>query len=239
MLWSTNLMHNRPQRTEVIDRYLAGAPLLSGTRLRINLADLTNGGYAIVEWPDAAIALADGVDASVAVPAAIRPHEIDGVQYADGLTVDGFPLERLLLSTGVDRAFVVGVSPSGRRPGDPSGPIGSLLAAAEWNQYTEATRGLADSERIDARARRWERAHEVARDAAARLPDPDERTRAVAAVDDVFERHAGDRRRPVEVVPILPGAHTPMFFTSYRPERSRRLLEQGRHDARAVLASLA
>lgn len=236
--WAANLMHNRPQRTKVIDRYLSDASLPSGVRLRINLANLTHGGYDVVEWPGTALALADGVDASVAVPAAIRPHEIDGVQYADGLTVDGFPLEHLLLETGIDRAFVVGVSPRGRRPGDPSGPLASLIAAAEWNQYTEVTRGVAESERVNERARRWERAQERARAVAARVHDRDDRIRVAAAIDECFERNRHGRRLPVEVVAILPDEHTPMFFTSYRPERSRRLLEQGRRDARRIIASL-
>lgn len=103
------------------------------------------------------------------MPAAIRPHDIGGVQYADGLTVDGFPLEHLLLETGIDRGFVVGVSPRGRRPGDPSGPLASLLAAADGNQYTEVTRGLTASERVNERARRWEQAEALAHAAATRM----------------------------------------------------------------------
>jgi hypothetical protein len=44
-------------------------------------------------------------------------------------------------------------------------------------------------------------------------------------------------RRPVDIVPILP-EEVPMFFTSYRPEWSRRLIELGRRDAAAVLEGL-
>jgi hypothetical protein len=45
-------------------------------------------------------------------------------------------------------------------------------------------------------------------------------------------------RRPVDIVPILP-EEVPMFFTSYRPDRSRRLIELGRRDASAVLEGMA
>ena len=60
-----------------------------------------------------------------------------------------------------------------------------------------------------------------------------------AAVDAAFELHNHGRRGPVEIVPILPDHHTTMFFGSFRPERSRQLIEDGRRDARAVLARLA
>jgi hypothetical protein len=60
----------------------------------------------------------------------------------------------------------------------------------------------------------------------------------LAAVDATFERHNRGRRGPVQIVPILPDHHTKMFFGSFRPQRSRQLIEQGRRDARAALARL-
>jgi predicted acylesterase/phospholipase RssA len=239
VFWSPNLMHNHPQRREVIDRYLSEANLTPGVRFRINLANLTTGVDDVFEWPGSAVDLADGVDASVAVPAAIRPHDLEGMQYADGLTVDGFPLERLLLTTGVERAFVVGVAPRSPRPDLPRGPLATLLAAAEWNQHTEVTRGLARSVEINSRAHRWEAARRRALEAVdAATGDPEARSRARGQVEDAFERHRHGRRPPVEIVPILPQSHTKMFFTTYRPERSRLLLAQGRRDALAVLERL-
>ena len=65
------------------------------------------------------------------------------------------------------------------------------------------------------------------------------RDRLLAAVDAAFERHSRGRRGPVEIIPILPDHHTKMFFGSFRPERSRQLIEEGRRDARATLARLA
>lgn len=240
VLWSPNLMHNRPQRAEVIDRYLATAAIPAGTRFRINLANLTTGQSEILEWPGAPITLVDGVDASVAVPAAIKPHDIDGMQYADGLTIDGFALEPLLLETGVDRAFVVGVTPQAVRPITPTGPISTLLAASEWNQYTETSRGLRAAHVVNEHAYRWAEAQRMTRNAVeTTVADQDERDRMLRAVDAAFERHRNGRRPPVEIIPILPDRHTSMFFTSYKPERTRALLEAGRKAARAVLADLA
>jgi predicted acylesterase/phospholipase RssA len=240
LLWAPNLMHNHPQRHNVIDRYLAGVSLPAGRRFRINLANLTFARSEIFEWPGAAQSLPDGVDASVAVPGAIRPKKIAGSQYADGLTIDGCPLEPILLTTGVDRAFVVGVTPQARRPDAPNTAFATFLAAAEWNQYTETTRGLAESRAINELAERWEAAHDRVRDAIVRSEtDAERRDQLLAEVDAVFERHRSGRRHPVEIVAILPDHHTKMFFTSYRPERSRRLIEEGRQDARAALAMLA
>ena len=110
-------------------------------RFRTNLANLTTGRSDVFEWPGSHVPLAEGVDAAVAVPALVRPKVIDGSQYADGLTIDGCPLEDVLLCTGVDRAFVVGVAPQAARPEAPKGPLAVALAAAEWNQYSETTRG--------------------------------------------------------------------------------------------------
>src|SRR5215208_6378954 len=90
LLWAQNLMHNRPQKERVIDQYISSDALLPGVRFRFNLANLTDGGQQIFEWPGAPIPLPEGLQASVAVPAAIRPQKALGMQWADGLTVDGF-----------------------------------------------------------------------------------------------------------------------------------------------------
>jgi hypothetical protein len=72
-------------------------------------------------------------------------------------TIDGFPLEAAILSTGVERASVLGVAP---------------------------------------------------------------------------------RRREVKLIAILPDEEIEMFFVSYELERSKRLLDLGRRDARRVLDDL-
>jgi predicted acylesterase/phospholipase RssA len=239
VLWSPSLMSNRPQRHGIIDRFIAGTPLQPGVRFRTNLANLTTGRSDVFEWPGSAIPLAEGVDAAVAVPTLVRPKEVDGMQYADGLTIDGCPLEQVLLGTGIDRAFVVGVAPRARRTEVPKGPLAVALAAAEWNQYSETTRGLADAATVNARAERWRDAHRQARDAVmAATDDDDRRQELLDAVDGAFERLGHGRRGPIEIIEILPDHHTKMFFGSFKPERSRQLIEDGRRDARAVLARL-
>jgi predicted acylesterase/phospholipase RssA len=239
VLWAPSIMHNRPQRRGIIDRFIAGTPLGDGVRFRTNLANLTTGRSDVYEWPGSDVPLAEGVDAAVAVPALVRPKEIDGMQYVDGLAIDGCPLEEVLLNTGVERAFVVGVAPQVRRPAAPKQPLAVALAAAEWNQFTETTRALAESARINARADRWRAAHARAREAVSgSVHDVARRDALLAAVDAAFARHNRGRRGPVEIVAILPDHHTKMFFGSFRPERSRQLIEDGRRDARATLARL-
>jgi hypothetical protein len=113
------------------------------------------------------------------------------------------------------------------------------LAAAEWNQFTETTRGLAAAAATNARAERWQAAHDRARDAVlGSVAEGDRRDALLASVDAAFERHNRGRRGVVEIVPILPDHHTRMFFGAFRPERSEQLIEDGRRDARATLARL-
>jgi predicted acylesterase/phospholipase RssA len=239
VFWAPSLMHNEPQRRGIIDRFIAGARIREGVRLRTNLANLTTGRSDVYEWPGSHVPLAEGVDAAVAVPTLVRPKLIDGAQYADGLTIDGCPLEEVLLATGVERAFVVGVAPRARRPEMPSGPVAVALAAAEWNQYTETTGALAEAAIVNQRAARWRDAREEARGAVlAATQSGDRRDELLAAVDRAFERHNRGRRAPVEIIEILPDHHTKMFFGSFRPERSRQLIADGRRDARVALAGL-
>ena len=241
LLRSRNLMHNRPQKERVIDAHLADVPLLPGVRLRFNLANLTTGGQEVLEWPPGPMPLPEGVNASVAVPGAIRPVEALGAQLADGLTVDGFPLERVLLEAGVDRAFVVGVAP--REPGARTvrNPYATLLRAVEWNQYSETLLGLERAERLNGLIRSWLEDRAAVEAVVTALPvEASERAELLAEVDRAYaEAGFPWGRRPVEIIPILPATEVPMFFTSYRPNRSRRLIELGRRDAAAVLEGLA
>ena len=241
LLGARNLMHNRPQKEAVIDRYLADARLLPGVRLRFNLANLTTGTQDVVEWPPGPMPLADGVNASVAVPGAIRPVEAGGAQLADGLTVDGFPLERLLLETGVDRTFVVGVAPRSAIDPPVRNPYQALLRTLEWNQYSETLLGLARAEQVNELVRCWDEDRAAVEGAVVALPvDEAQRAELLAEVARVYADSGFPwTRRPVEILTILPAQEIPMFFTAYRPARSRELLEQGRRDARATLDGLA
>lgn len=239
VLWATNLMHNRPQKEKVIDPHLDESRLLPGVRFRFNLANLTAGRQDILEWPGAPIPLAEGVNASVAVPAAIRPAEMLDSQYADGLTIDGFAAEALILGTGIERLFVVGVAP--RRP-DTSRlrtAYGVMLRAMEANQYSETTLGLRRSEQANTVIRTWEEDRARIEEAFSSVPDANKREALLEKAARIY-KGAGFpySRPPVELITILPERSTPMFFTNYRPRRSRALLEEGRRDARLVLAEL-
>ena len=239
VLWAPNLMHNRPQRAKVIDRYLANVAIPGG-RVSASTSPISPpAGPRSLNGPAPRYHFPMESTRRSWCPPRIKPHDRDGMQYADGLTIDGFALEALLLETGVDRAFVVGVTPQAARPKAPRGPISTLLAAAEWNQYTETTRGLDASHVINERADRWAEAHRLTRDAVERsVSEHEEREQLLRAVDAAFDRHRDGRRPPVEVITILPDRHTKMFFTSYKPERTCELLEAGRRAARAVLANL-
>lgn len=240
IFWAPNLMHNRPQQEQVIDRFISGERLQPGIRFRINLANLTDGVQEVFEWPGAPLSLPDAVQASVSVPAAIRPFESLSKQWADGLTVDGFPLERLLLETGVDRAFVVGVAPRVADERRCRTVYHVLLRAAEWNQYSENLVGLQRAEAVNALIRSWSddrtAVEQVVRDS---VVDPDLRAELLADVAEAYREVTFPyARREVEIISVLPKHEIRMFFTAYRPARSRALLDQGRRDALRVIAEL-
>jgi predicted acylesterase/phospholipase RssA len=239
VLWAPNLMHNRPQKRNVIDAYLDESRLLAGVRLRFNLADLTGGRQQVFEFPGAPVGLREAVNASVAVPAAIKPAELLGRQWADGLTIDGFAIEELALVTGLDRLFVIGVAPRVPDASTPRTLYGVLLRALEANQFTETTLGLRRARDADAAIEAWARSVRRVDEALAGVEDDELRARLVEEAARVHDAAPFPlRRQPVEIVTILPEQPIRMFFTSYRPRRSRRLLEQGRRDAAAVLARL-
>ena len=237
--WAPNLMHNRPQKDHVIDPYIDESKLLPGVRFRFNLADLTGGGASVFEWPGAPIGLAEGVNASVAVPGAIRPAEALGRQWADGLTVDGCPLEELALATGIDRLFVLGVAPRTPDRRRARTVYGVLLRALEINQFSETQLALERAAKVNEEIRGWHGALDAVRQALGAVPDAALRDELLAEAERIH-REAGfpHAREFVEIVPILPERPTRMFFTSYVPARSRALVEAGRRDALRTLAAL-
>lgn len=239
VLWAPNLAHNRPQRERAIDPYAHESKLLPGVRFRFNLADLTEGEQAFFEWPGGPFPLAEGVNASVAVPVAIRPVDILGRQWADGLTIDGCPIEELALATGIERLFVLGTAPRTPDRRRVRTVFGALLRALDINQYSETQLALERAEATNKEIRGWRAGFDEIGEALATVPD--EKLRA-QLLDEAARIHAGAGfpydREPVEIVPIVPERPTNMFFASFSPARSRALMEAGRRDALLVLAAL-
>jgi predicted acylesterase/phospholipase RssA len=237
--WAPNLMHNRPQKERAINPYVDESKLLPGVRFRFNLADLTDGEPAIFEWPGAPLGLAEGVNASVAVPGAIRPAEALGKQWADGLTIDGFPIEALALATGIERLFVLGVAPRTPERRRARTIYDVVLRALEINQFSETQLGLERAQAVNAEIRRWHDDRDAVREALGAVPDPQLRDELLSEAERIHRTVAFPyEREPVEIVAIVPERPTRMFFTSYSPARSRALLEAGRRDAMRALAAL-
>jgi predicted acylesterase/phospholipase RssA len=239
VLWAPNLMHNRPQKS-YIDQYIDEKKLVPGLRFRCNLAGLTSGNQEILEWPGTSIPLPAGVNASVAVPAAIKPFEAFNQQWVDGLTIDGFPLEEMVLETGVERVFVVGVAPRTYEGKPCTNAYQIALRAAEWNQYNETLAGLQQVEETNALIQSWVADREAVEQAvSALITDSDIRAELLAEIERAYLEAAFPYTRPVvEIIPILPEQEIAMFFTDYQPERSRTLIELGRQDALQVLHTL-
>ena len=228
--WAPSLMDNRPEKA-VVTRHIDDTRLMPGVRFRINLANLDTGEEEPFEWPGAAIPLADGVCASVAVPAVAPPVGIAGSQWADGFAIDGFAIESLVLSTGVSRAYAIGIAPRALWSGKARGRYQLLNRAIEWNQYTETWLALAAVSSVNERVQAWEA---VRREAAALVGDA---AGGAQRLDRLFA-DAGFplTRPPVEIIAILPSQETHMSFSRFSPGHARALIEQGRQDARAVLA---
>jgi predicted acylesterase/phospholipase RssA len=237
--WAPNLLHNRPQK-RYIDQYIKDDKLPAGQRFRFNLANLTSGDQEIFEWPGTPIPLAEGVNASVAVPGAIKPYEAFNSQWADGLTIDGFPLEQMLLETGVERVFVAGVAPRTASDKICKNVYRILLRAVEWNQYSETTCGLEQAEQVNRSIQAWDADRAAVEKAITTLvSDISLRSALLSQVESVYAEAAFPYRRSVvEIVPILPEQEIEMFFTDYQPERARALIEQGYKDALKVLKDL-
>jgi predicted acylesterase/phospholipase RssA len=241
VLFSPNLMRYRAYRTLIVPGRVAEERLPHGIRFRANLANLTTGDQELFEWPGGRIRMADGVKASVSVPAVIRPFKGLDAQWADGLTVDGCPLEDLLLATGVDRVFVVGVTPRNSDPDRRRGVVRMLLRAVEANQQSETTLGLNRAAEVNQLIAEWASDRREVEALVDRLvADPAERARVLAEIDRVYaEVGFPYSRGVVEVIPILPERNLGFWYTDYRPRRSQALLRQGRQDAVRVLETLS
>lgn len=241
IFWAPSLASNEPEHETAIEPFVAEEKLDSETRFRFNLANLTTGEDQIFEYPNGSdMPLHRAVEASVAVPVMFEPVTYRDEQFADGLTIDGCPLERLLLSTGVDRAFVIGVAPRQASDAPCENVYDAGMRVADWNQYSETLRSIDAGEAVNDLIRNWQGERtdlkEIIREI---IPEGEKRKELIGAVDRIFtESGFPYDRDPVEIVPILPEKAIDLWIGTFDPERSQELIAQGRRDARQVISEL-
>lgn len=228
------------QRKGALAGHISEDRLLPGVRYRLNLGCMTTGEQEFFEWPGGPFPLVDGVNGSVAVAGGISLFEALGMQWCDAGAVDSFALEQLVLNTGVERVFVVGQAPRTPDPRLCRNVFSIQLRAIEWWQYRETLDGMEQVEAVNSRIRVWQAGREAAEQAIRDATDDDDlRADLLAEVDRIYaEANFPYTRKVVEVIPILPERRTDMRFTDYSPARSRRLINEGREDARKALRNV-
>jgi len=237
--WSPQLMQERPLM-HTISTYINEQSLQPGVRLRFNLANLSTADQEFFEWPGAPFPLSDGVKAAVSVPGVIEPYAIQDTQWGDGLTVDGFPLEQLVLETGVERVFVLGVAPQTLDSQPYTNIYQMLTRSMKLNQFSETYMGLEQAQRRNELIKQWNADRLSVEQAIETLvEDVDVRAELQAKIECTYRKAAFPyTRKVVEIVPILPKHEISMFFSDYQPKRSQELIGQGRQDALQALARL-
>jgi predicted acylesterase/phospholipase RssA len=238
IFWAPSLASNEPEHETAIEPFIEEEKLDRAIRFRFNLANLTTGQDQVFEFPDhSRMPLPQAVGASVAVPVMFEPVTFEDEQYADGLTIDGCPLEKLLLSTGVDRAFVIGVAP--RKPGETAceNVYEAGMRVADWNQYSETLRAIDAGKAVNDLIRSWQGERSDLKETIREVvPEGDRRDALLETVDRIYaESEFPHDREPVEIIPILPAESIDIWIGDFDPERSRELIARGREDARAIL----
>ncbi len=240
VLWSPALMQE-DRYMSYVDKYINEERLLPGVRFRFNLANLNTGSQEFFEWPGGApFSLSDGVKAAVSVPAVIKPREIQGTQWVDGFTVDGFPLEQLALETDIERVFVLGVAPQTLEDRLYPNMYQMIMRAMKLNQFSETYVGIEQAQQINTFIEQWETDRKaIEQIIEALVEDASTQAELLTEVEQAYmEANFPYKRAVIEIVPILPEHEIDMFFSDYQPERSKKLLEQGRKDALRILANL-
>lgn len=228
------------QRKGALARHIAEDRLVSGVRYRLNLGCMTTGKQEFFEWPGGPFPLVEGVNGSVAVAGGISLFEALGMQWCDAGAVDSFALEQLVLNTGVERVFVVGQAPRSPDPRLCRNVFSIQLRAIEWWQYRETLDGLEQVDAANTRISKWQASRKAAEQAIEEtISDTRLRSTLLAEVERIYEEAGFPYMRPpVEIIPILPEHRTDMRFTDYSPARSRRLINEGREDARKALRNV-
>lgn len=238
--WSPSLMDNRPVHHTAIDGHIVENRLRPGVRWRLHAVRLTTGQEEIWEYPGAPLPLETAVHLAMAVPVLFPAIDYDGTQWVDAATLNGSPLEELMLNTGVERVFFVGHAPQSTLTDAAGNAIKILMTALEWNQFSETVTSIEHANELSDLVRAWQADRAaVDRSIGELIEDPRLRAELLLEVDRIYQAAAFPiQRMPVEIIPVLPQQRLDGLFGDFQPARSRQLLELGRQDARRVLKQL-
>jgi|GEM_PF-6812634 len=240
LFWAPGLASNEPEHETGIEPYIFEEKIQEGVRFRFNIADITTGRNRILEYPGEDMPIQTAIRASVSVPVMFEPVEWEDHQYADGLTIDGCPLEPLLMQTGVDRVFVLGVSPLTPLEEPCKNVYRTVISASEWNQYSEPLRAMKLAQIVNGEISEWQRTREqlaeLIREEAA---DSDEQDHLLSSLEEAYRTADFPySRKVVEIIPVMPEQEFSMWFGDFQPDRSRQLIDRGYGDALEILESL-
>ncbi len=240
VFWSPSLMDNRPVHHTAIDGHIVESRLRPGVRWRFHAVRLTTGQEEIWEFPGASLPLETAVHLAMAVPVLFPAIDYDGAQWVDAATVNGSPLEELMLSAGVERVFFVGHAPQSPLTDIAGNAVKISMTALEWNQFSETVLSIDHANDVNDLVRAWQIDRDTVDQSIRELiDDPQLQAQLLLEVDQVFQDAAFPiTRAPVEIIPVLPQEHLDGLFGDFQPTRSRQLLELGRLDARRVLRQL-
>lgn len=238
--WAKNFASNEPEYETGVRDFIFEEKLREGVTFRFNIADLTSGENRILEYPGESIPLQKAIMAAVSVPVLFEPVEIEGHQYADGLAIEGCPLNEILLGTGVERLFVLGVSPREPLLNPAKNTYRTLLSAVEWNQYSEPLLAMDAVREANGIITSWQ---EIRKEIGASLDgadiDDSKREDIQSSIAELYDSiEFPYARDPVEIIPVMPEKPIDMWFGEFEPERSQRLMELGRQRALDIMKNL-
>jgi predicted acylesterase/phospholipase RssA len=240
LFWSPSLMDNRPVHRTAIDGHILENRLRPGVRWRFHAVRLTSGQEEIWEYPGESLSLEKAVHLAMAVPVLFPAIDYDGAQWVDAATLNGSPLEELILNTDVERVFFVGHAPQSALTDIAGNAVKILMTALEWNQFSEELISLEHANEVNDLARAWRTDRAAVEQSIGELiEDTALRSELLLEIDRLYREAAFPiARGPIEIIPVLPQQRLDGLFGDFQPARSRRLLELGRQAARRVLKQL-
>lgn len=238
--WAPSLLTNEPEHRTGIDPFIAEDKLLPGVRFRFHVSNLSTGAEEILEYPGAPMPFLTAVHAAVAVPGLFPTVDYQGSQYGDGAILNGSPLAKLMMTSGVERLFVVGVAPQAAAGEYAKNSPGILRSALEWNQFSETTTAIAQAQTQNELIRIWETDKTAVIHAIKTIiSDPAQQKELLTKAAQIYDQSGFPYARAAcEMIPILPQRKLEGLFGDFKPQRSRQLLETGRQDALRVLEEI-